>query len=147
MVSILVKAGRLPEALAMADKAATNELKAQQLHLIGVTAYENSKNAELGFEGRQALVELGIGALERADQLTPNNSNVLTFWQLLLREKAKAELTYEAQAVIYEKAEGIYQRALALIAKEQAARDAAAKAEAAKAAAAPKPPATGTQGH
>lgn len=132
MVSVLVKANRLPEAMAMADKAATKELKAAQLHLIGVTAYENSKNADLGFEGRKQLVELGIGALEKSNELVPENSGVLTFWQLLLREKAKGELTYEAQAAIYEKAEEIYQHALALIAKEQAARDAAAKAQAEK---------------
>lgn len=144
MVGVLVKAGRLQEALVMVDQATTNEQKAQQLHLIGVTAYERSNNAELGFEGRAAMVELGINALERSNQLVPEQSNVLTFWQLLLREKAKSELTYEKQAEIYAKAEEIYQRALVLIAKERA--EAAAEAEAAaKAAAAAAPaPAPGT---
>jgi hypothetical protein len=129
----------------LADQATSNEQKAQQLHLIGVTAYESSNNAELGFEGRAAMVELGINALERSNQLVPEQSNVLTFWQLLLREKAKSELTYEKQAEIYAQAEEIYQRALVLIAKERA--EAAAEAEAAAkaaAAAAPAAPAPGT---
>lgn len=130
MVGVLVKAGRLQEALVMADQAATNEQKAQQLHLIGVTAYESSNNADLGFEGRAAMVDLGIKALERSNQLVAEQSNVLTFWQLLLREKAKSEMTYEKQAEIYAQAEEIYQRALALIAKERAAAEAAAAAEA-----------------
>lgn len=130
MVGVLVKAGRLEEAAAMVDQATTNEQKAQQLHLIGVTAYESSNNAELGFEGRAAMIDLGIRSLERSNQLVPEQSNVLTFWQLLLREKAKSEMTYEKQAEIYAQAEEIYQRALALIAKERAEAEAKAAAEA-----------------
>lgn len=135
MVGVLVKSGRLQEALTMAEQATSNEQKAQQLHLIGVTAYEKSSNADLGFEGRAAMVELGIAALEKSDSLVANQSNVLTFWQLLLREKAKSEMTYEKQAEIYAKAEEIYQRALVLIAKERAEAAAQAEAEAAKLAA------------
>ena len=119
MVGVLVKSGRLKDALAMAEQAKTPEQKAQQLHLIGVTAYENTKTAEAGFAGRAELIELGIGALERSNQLVADNPNVLTFWQLLLREKAKSELTYEKQAEIYQKAQQIYERALSLLAKDQ----------------------------
>lgn len=140
MVGVLVKAGRLPEAVEMTNQLSTNELKAQHLHTIGVTAYENSSNAELGFEGRKAMVDLGISALERSNSLVPEQSNVLTFWQLLLREKAKSEMSYEAQAAIYEQAEAIYQRALVLIAKEREAAAAAAAKEAAAAPPASAPP-------
>lgn len=120
MVGVLVKAGRLEEAVTLADQSTVPEQKAQQLHLIGVTAYQKSKNdAELGFERRAALIELGIGALERSNQIVADNPDVLTFWQLLLRDKAKGELSYEKQAVLYQQAEEIYERALGLLAKDQ----------------------------
>jgi tetratricopeptide (TPR) repeat protein len=111
VVRTLTEGGFLQEAM---DRAEQETVKDPTLfYTIGVTAWSRSfytPPAEVT-QHRQ-LIELGIKALERADQLNPNSFDNMSYLNLLWREMTKVEIDPFKQQDYLAKADQYFQRAM-----------------------------------
>jgi tetratricopeptide (TPR) repeat protein len=92
MSDICVDLGRLSEAIEWREKClAMKPWRAEAHYAVGVFAWRLSKENKITGEARQALIDRGLRALERARELGGDHFETLTFINLLYREKAKYE--------------------------------------------------------
>lgn len=113
----------------------------EALYSVGVACWGRSYNAPfLDYDSRMALLDKGVGAMDRALALKPDYYEALAYLNLLYREKSKYDIS-PAQSVIWrQKADELQAKSMDLRNKALAAQ----AAEAAKAAGDKPAPASGT---
>lgn len=129
IIRILVTTGRLQEAFDWLEKEAgrmKGEDRAGLYYVIGVTAWDKSYKEGLLMNAavRTTLIDLGLRSLERALEISPDNYDAMSYYNLLWREKAKIELDPVRQQEYQAKAEEWMQKASVL---RKQAQEAAAK--------------------
>ena len=72
-----------------------------------------------GTSGEAVLIELGMGALEKADQIRPNHFDTLSYLNLLWREVVKVEVDPFKQQDLIAEADKWRNQAMALLKKSQ----------------------------
>ncbi|HVS00181.1 MAG TPA: tetratricopeptide repeat protein [Thermoanaerobaculia bacterium] len=90
-VKILIQAGRLDEAMRLAQRQ-TGPGKADSLAAIGMESWNKAYNdPALNAEARGQVVENGLTAIKSALDAKPEFFEAMVYYGLLLREKAKLE--------------------------------------------------------
>jgi tetratricopeptide (TPR) repeat protein len=128
VVRALTDSGRLEQAMQRAERLGGDP---DVYYTIGVTAWAKSYyQPPPSVDEHRQLIELGMGALEKADQIRANHFDTLSYLNLLWREMVKVEVDPFKQQEYIAKAQGYFERAMA-IRREQEAKDKKAAAAAA----------------
>lgn len=127
VVRALTEAGMLEQAMQRAERLGRNP---DVFYTIGVTAWAKSYyQPPASVEDHRKLIELGMNALERADRIRPNHFDTLSYLNLLWREMVKVEIDPYKQQEYVAKAQGYFDRAMEIRAKEEKDKQPAAQAE------------------
>lgn len=117
VVRALTDAGKLEQAMRRAERLGRNP---DVFYTIGVTAWAKSYyQPPASVEDHRKLIELGMSALERADQIRPNHFDTLSYLNLLWREMVKVEIDPYKQQEYVAKAQGYFERAMEIRQQEE----------------------------
>jgi tetratricopeptide (TPR) repeat protein len=91
-LNILIPAGRLDEAYALAQKFSGPD-QAQLLYTIGTACWGKVfNNATIDMTTRQRYIQMGLQAIQKAIQIKPDYFEAMVYYGLLYRELAKVEV-------------------------------------------------------
>jgi tetratricopeptide (TPR) repeat protein len=126
-IRVLLAQDKLQQASQLAQSH-RGENQAAILMSVGAGAWNKSYNdPSLSFETRTQYVETGLQALEKSIQIKPDYIEAVTYYNLLLREKAKLTTDATERATLIAQANE-YQLKAVQLRKEQAEREKAAAA-------------------
>ncbi len=126
-INILTQAGRLKQAYQMAQQLPGNDERAAAYLSIGQRVWEKSFRdpGTMTIEDRTALIDMGLDALKKANDLKKDYFEGLVYYGLVLRERAKVE-TDEARKQELIQTAGEYQKRALEARKKAAAQQTAA---------------------
>jgi tetratricopeptide (TPR) repeat protein len=91
VISVMIKASRFQDALDFANSFAGKD--PQIYYTIATQAWSKSYNdPTVKYEDRVQIVDVGLGAAQRAVEIKPDYSDAMVYYGLLYREKAKLDL-------------------------------------------------------
>jgi tetratricopeptide (TPR) repeat protein len=123
VVRALTEAGKLEQAMRRAERLGSDP---DTFYTIGVTAWAKSYyQPPASVEEHRQLIELGMKSLEKADQIRPDHFDTLSYLNLLWREMVKVEVDPYKQQDYVAKAQGYFDRAMEIRAKEEKNKPAA----------------------
>lgn len=131
VVRALTDAGKLEQAMQRAERLGGDP---DIYYTIGVSAWAKSYyQPPASVDEHRKLIELGMSALEKADQIRPNHFDTLSYLNLLWREMVKVEIDPYKQQEYIAKAQGYFDRAMEIRRQqeEQQKKKPAAQAQAA----------------
>lgn len=128
-IRLLIESGRFDQAWQMAQQH-QGENRAEVLYSVGVKAWEKAYNdASLDLPTRTRFVDTGLEALESSLKAKPDYIDAATYYNLLLREKAKLETDATRRAELIAEADEWQKKAIELR-KQQAAKEQQQQAQA-----------------
>lgn len=120
IVTILTRQKRLDEADQYVRSLGARA-DSTNYYTVGVAAWDTAyRDPMLNPEERMKVVEVGIEALRKSVQMTPDSFESNVYLNLILREKAKLETDYEKQQVLIAEAVTYQDKAKAIIAARKA---------------------------
>lgn len=113
-INILTQAGRLKQAYQMAQQLPGNDERAAAYLSIGQRVWERSFRdpGTMTIEDRAALIDMGLDALKKANDLKKDYFEGLIYYGLVLREKAKVETDETKKAALIQTAIEYQKKAL-----------------------------------
>ena len=113
-INVLTQAGRLDEAFALVKQTEKPEDRAQQLYTVGVNAWDKvyHQGLTMDAETRAKMTEMGLDALKQAIDSKQDYFEAMVYYNLMLREKWKAELDPEKKAAYLAEAESWQKKAI-----------------------------------
>jgi tetratricopeptide (TPR) repeat protein len=126
-INILTQAGRLKQAYQMAQQLPGNDQRAAAFLSIGQSVWDKSFRdpGTMPVEAKTELVDMGLDALKKANDLKKDYFEGLVYYGLVLREKAKLETDEAKKAELLQTASEYQQRAIAARKKATAQQTAA----------------------
>lgn len=116
VVRALTDSGRLEQAMRRADRLGDPDV----FYTIGVNAWAKSYyQPPPSVEEHREMIALGMRALERADKIRSNHFDTLSYLNLLWREMVKVEIDPYKQQEYLAKAQGYFDRAMAVRQQEE----------------------------
>jgi tetratricopeptide (TPR) repeat protein len=112
VIRALTDSGKLEQAMQRAEQLGAND--ADLFYTIGVNAWAKSYyQPPANVDDHRHLIELGMKALERSDQIRADNFDTLSYLNLMWREMVKVEIDPYKQQEYLAKAQGYFDRAMA----------------------------------
>lgn len=124
-INVLTQAGRLEEAYSLVQQTENADERAQQFYTVGVNAWDKvyHQGLTLDAEARGKMTDMGLDALKKAIDTKADYFEAMVYYNLLFREKWKAELDPIKKAEYLATAEGWQKKAIEIRKKVLAAQE------------------------